>query len=141
LLGEIIQRVSGKSVREYSHENIFRPLGMRETGYLPREELKQRAAPTEQRDDKWIQGDVHDPRAYLLDGIAGHAGLFSTAEDLAVYAQMILNGGEYNGIRILSPQTVATMTRSYKILGGSRSTMEGAPPNSPVYLRGLGGDT
>src|SRR6185436_205269 len=55
LLGEIIQRISGKSVHEFSQENVFRPLGMRETGYLPAETLKRRAAPTEKRDDKWIQ--------------------------------------------------------------------------------------
>jgi uncharacterized protein YbbC (DUF1343 family) len=105
--------------------------------------LKKRAAPTEKRektDEKFIQGEVHDPRAYLLGGVAGHAGLFSTAEDLAVYAQMMLSGGEYNGTQILSPQTVATMTRGHKILGGARSTMEGAPPNPPIYLRGLGWD-
>jgi uncharacterized protein YbbC (DUF1343 family) len=143
LLGEIIRRISGKSVHEFSHENIFQPLGMTETGYLPNEALKKRAAPTEKReksDEKYIQGEVHDPRAYLLGGIAGHAGLFSTAEDLAVYAQMMLGGGEYNGARILAPQTVATMTRGYKILGGTRSTMEGVPPSPPVYLRGLGWD-
>ena len=140
LLGEIVRRVTGKSVHEFSQDNIFQPLGMHETGYLPNEKLKARAAPTEERDEKWIQGDVHDPRAHLLGGVAGHAGLFSTAEDLATYAQMMLGGGEYNGVRILAPQTVAAMTRSYKILGGSRSTMEGAPPNPPVYLRGLGWD-
>jgi uncharacterized protein YbbC (DUF1343 family)/CubicO group peptidase (beta-lactamase class C family) len=140
LLGEVIRRISGKDVHEFSQENIFRPLGMRETGYLPREELKRRAAPTEQRDGKWIQGEVHDPRAYLLGGVAGHAGLFSTAEDLAIYAQMMLGGGQYNGVRIPAPQTVATMTRGYKLLGGARSTMEGMPPNPPVYLRGLGWD-
>jgi uncharacterized protein YbbC (DUF1343 family)/CubicO group peptidase (beta-lactamase class C family) len=140
LLGEIVRRITGNDVHDFSHENIFQPLGMRETGYLPREELKQRTAPTEQRDGKWIQGDVHDPRAYLLGGVAGHAGLFSTAEDLAIYAQMMLNGGNYNGVQILSPQTVATMTRGYKLLGGARSTMEGVPPNPPNYLRGLGWD-
>jgi uncharacterized protein YbbC (DUF1343 family)/CubicO group peptidase (beta-lactamase class C family) len=142
-LGEIIRRISGKSVHEFSRENIFKPLGMTETGYVPLDSLKKRAAPTEKReksDEKYIQGDVHDPRAFLLDGIAGHAGLFSTAEDLAVYAQMMLSGGEYNRTRVLAPQTVATMTRGYKILGGSRSTMEGMPPNPPVYLRGLGWD-
>lgn len=140
LLGEIIRRLSGKSVHEFSRDNIYKPLGMRETGYVPREELKARAAPTEQRDGKWIQGDVHDPRAFFLDGIAGHAGLFSTAEDLAVYAQMMIGGGAYNGIRILAPRTVAIMTQGYKLLGGSRSTMEGMPPNPPVYYRGLGWD-
>jgi uncharacterized protein YbbC (DUF1343 family)/CubicO group peptidase (beta-lactamase class C family) len=143
LLGEIIRRISGKSVHEFSRDNIYKPLGMAETGYVPPDSLKKRAAPTEKRektDDQYIRGEVHDPRAFLLEGIAGHAGLFSTAQDLAVYAQMMLNAGAYNGVRILSPQTVATMTRGYKILGGSRSTMEGAPPNPPVYLRGLGWD-
>jgi uncharacterized protein YbbC (DUF1343 family) len=140
LLGEIIHHVTGKSVHEFSQDNIFRPLGMNETGYLPNEKLKARAAPTEQRDGKWIQGEVHDPRAHLLGGVAGHAGLFSTAEDLAIYAQMMLGVGEYSGVRILAPRTVAAMTRGYKILGGSRSTMEGAPPNPPVFLRGLGWD-
>ena len=140
LLGEIIQRISGKSVHELSKLNIYQPLGMTETGYLPPDELKKRAAPTEQRDDQWIQGEVHDPRAHLLSGIAGHAGLFSTAQDLAIYAQMMIGGGHYNGTRILAPQTVATMTRGYKILGGARSTMEGVPPNPSVFLRGLGWD-
>ena len=140
LLGEIIRRVAGKSVHEFSQDNLFQPLGMHETGYLPREELKARSAPTEQRDGKWIQGEVHDPRAHLLSGIAGHAGLFSTAQDLAIYAQMMLGGGEYNGVQVLSPRTVAAMTRGYKILGGSRSTTEGAPANPPSYLRGLGWD-
>ncbi len=142
-LGEIVRRISGKSVHEFSQENIYKPLGMRETGYSPAEPLKKRAAPTEKRgkdDEKFIQGDVHDPRAFLLDGVAGHAGLFSTAEDLAVYAQMMLNSGEYNGTRVLAPQTVATMTRGYKILGGTRSTIEGVPANPPVYMRGLGWD-
>lgn len=140
LLGEIIRRVSGKTVHEFSQENIFQPLGMRETGYLPAEALKKRAAPTEQRDGQWIQGEVHDPRSYLLGGVAGHAGLFSTAQDLAIYAQMMIRGGEYGGVRILAPRTVATMTRGYKILGGSRNTMEGVPSNPPSYLRGLGWD-
>jgi uncharacterized protein YbbC (DUF1343 family)/CubicO group peptidase (beta-lactamase class C family) len=140
LLGEIIRRVSGKSVHEFSQENIFQPLGMRETGYVPREELKARSAPTEQREEKWIQGEVHDPRAFLLSGIAGHAGLFSTAQDLAIYAQMMIGGGEYNGVRILAPRTMAAMTQGYKIVGGSRNSMEGVPANPPVYLRGLGWD-
>jgi CubicO group peptidase (beta-lactamase class C family) len=140
LLGEIIRRVSGHSVHAFSQANIYQPLGMTETVYLPPEELRKRAAPTEQREGHWMQGEVHDPRAYKLGGVAGHAGLFSTAQNLAIYAQMMLGGGEYDGARILSPQTVATMTRGYKILGGNRSTMEGVPFNPPVYLRGLGWD-
>jgi uncharacterized protein YbbC (DUF1343 family)/CubicO group peptidase (beta-lactamase class C family) len=140
LLGELVRRVSGQSVHEFSRDNIFQPLGMNETGYLPREELKARAAPTEERDGRWMQGEVHDPRAHLLGGVAGHAGLFSTASDLAIYAQMMIQQGEFGGQRILAPRTVATMTRGYRLLGGSRSTMEGVPANPPVFLRGLGWD-
>lgn len=140
LLGEIVRRVSGQSVHEFSRDNVFQPLSMKETGYVPGEKLRKRAAPTEQREGKWIQGEVHDPRAHLLEGVAGHAGLFSTAEDLAVYAQMMIGGGEYGGVRVLAPRTVAAMTRGYKILGGQRSTMEGVPSNPPSYTRGLGWD-
>jgi uncharacterized protein YbbC (DUF1343 family)/CubicO group peptidase (beta-lactamase class C family) len=61
--------------------------------------------------DKWLRGDVHDPTSYRMGGVAGHAGLFSTADDLAIYCQMILNGGQYRGVRILAPLTVAEMTR------------------------------
>ncbi len=129
VLAKIIEKVSGKNVHEYSQENIFAPLGMNETGYNPREELKQRAAPTEKRDGQWMRGEVHDPRAYELDGIAGHAGLFSTAQDLAIYAQMMLGQGEFKQgelrqsdepVRILSPQTVRKMTATYRVSRGSR---------------------
>jgi uncharacterized protein YbbC (DUF1343 family)/CubicO group peptidase (beta-lactamase class C family) len=120
LLGDIVKRVSGLSVHEFSQQNVFGPLGMKDTGYVPRDELKARAAPTEQREDRWMQGEVHDPRAYKLDGIAGHAGLFSTADDLAVYATMMLNGGQYGDTRIFTPQTVALMTRPNKVSSGVR---------------------
>jgi uncharacterized protein YbbC (DUF1343 family) len=120
LLGEIIRRVCGKTVHEFSRDNIFQPLGMNETGYLPSEELRARAAPTEERDGQWMQGEVHDPRAFKLGGVAGHAGLFSTAEDLAIYAQMMLGAGEHNSIRILAPRTVALMTRAYPVAGNLR---------------------
>ncbi len=109
VLGELVQRVSGSSVHEFSRQHIFGPLGMSETGYLPDESLRQRAAATEQRDGRWMCGEVHDPRAYLLGGIAGHAGLFSTAEDLAVYGQMLLQGGQYGGVQ--SPASRARWLR------------------------------
>jgi uncharacterized protein YbbC (DUF1343 family) len=133
VLGELVRRVSGKDLHEFSRERIFRPLGMTDSGYLPDASLRCRAAPTEKRNaavggyglrtyppPRWIQGEVHDPRAYLLGGIAGHAGLFSTAEDLAVYAQMMLGGGQLGGVRILSQKTVAAMTRPYQVPGGFR---------------------
>ncbi len=121
VLGELIRRVSGKNVHEFSRENIFRPLGMNETGYLPGQSLRRRAAPTEKRDGAWIRGEVHDPRAYRLGGIAGHAGLFSTAEDLSVYARMMLGGGQFRGVRILARETLAEMIRPRHLpSGGAR---------------------
>lgn len=124
VLAKIVERVSGMNVNAFSHENIFAPLHMTETGYLPAEALKQRAAPTQQRDGKWMQGEVHDPRAYLLDGIAGHAGLFSTANDLAVYASMMLAGGSLTldgqAIEVLSPRTVELMTAPNRVSSGVR---------------------
>jgi uncharacterized protein YbbC (DUF1343 family)/CubicO group peptidase (beta-lactamase class C family) len=127
VLAELVKRVSGKPIDQFAAENIYRPLGMKDTGYNPAAALHARTAPTEKRGggrevpstgekdagaERWMRGEVHDPRAYLLGGVAGHAGLFSTADDLAIYCQMILNGGEYQGRRILSPLTVARMTQA-----------------------------
>lgn len=121
VLGALVQRLSGKDVHKFSQEHIFAPLGMTETGYVPPEALRNRAAPTEMRGDRWIQGEVHDPRAHRLDGIAGHAGLFSTASDLAVYAQMMLNRGTYGGVQVLSPRTVDVMTQPISVPSGLRA--------------------
>ena len=121
VLARIVEELTGQNIDEFSRENIFAPLGMTETGYRPEDSLKTRAATTEQREEQWIQGEVHDPRAYEMDGIAGHAGLFSTAQDLAVYAQMMLQSGEYAGVRILSPLSVAKMTEARDVSGNLRS--------------------
>jgi uncharacterized protein YbbC (DUF1343 family)/CubicO group peptidase (beta-lactamase class C family) len=125
VLAELVKRVSHKTIDEFAAENIFQPLGMKDTGFKPAESLKPRIAPTEKRaaaakvesagqqasgEERWMRGEVHDPRAYLLGGVAGHAGLFSTADDLAIYCQMILNRGEFQGQRILSPMGIARMT-------------------------------
>jgi uncharacterized protein YbbC (DUF1343 family)/CubicO group peptidase (beta-lactamase class C family) len=115
LLGEIVERVSGRPLNEFAKDHIFTPLGMNETTFRPEAKLKDRAAPTTFRDGKLIAGTVHDPRSAILGGVAGHAGLFSTVDDLAVYAQMILNGGEYNGRRILRPETVRRMTEPHEV--------------------------
>lgn len=120
VLAELVRRKTGKNVHEFSQENIFRPLEMNETGYLPRQELRDRAAVTERREERWMQGEVHDPRAYRMGGVAGHAGLFSTAQDLAVFAQMLLNGGEYQGKRILAATTLELMTKGYEVSSGVR---------------------
>jgi uncharacterized protein YbbC (DUF1343 family)/CubicO group peptidase (beta-lactamase class C family) len=130
VLAELVKRVSGKPVDQFATENIFRPLAMKDTGYKPDESLTPRIAPTEKRGEKWMRGEVHDPRAYLLGGVAGHAGLFSTADDLAIYCQMILNGGEFQGARILSPMGVARMTEA-RPTGGN--AVDGA-------ARGIGWD-
>lgn len=124
VLGKLVEYLSGKNVHEFSREMIFAPLGMLDTGYLPAEHLKSRAAPTEKRDDQWIQGEVHDPRAYLLGGVAGHAGLFSTAQDMAIYANMMLQEGELEvaGAKqsILAPATVRVMTAPNRVSSGIR---------------------
>jgi uncharacterized protein YbbC (DUF1343 family)/CubicO group peptidase (beta-lactamase class C family) len=117
VLGEIVHRVSGKNVDEFAAENIFEPLGMKETGYNPSSSLCERAATTEKVDGKWLCGTVHDPRAALLDGVAGHAGLFSTARDLAVYCDAMLRGtrpGDESA-GIMSRATEAEMLRPREI--------------------------
>jgi uncharacterized protein YbbC (DUF1343 family)/CubicO group peptidase (beta-lactamase class C family) len=127
-LGEVVHRVSGQTLDEFARKNIFAPLGMRETGFRPSVKLTSRIAPTEKRrgqmnylgdngenagaeGEQWLRGQVHDPTSFRMGGVAGHAGLFSTADDLAIYCQMILNGGAYRGVRILSAMGVAAMTR------------------------------
>lgn len=121
VLGRLIERLSGEPLDSFSRKHVFEPLGLRETGFKPGETLARRAAPTEQREGHWMQGEVHDPRSYLLGGVAGHAGLFSTADDIAVYAQMLLDGGAYQGKRILSPATVRLMTTRRPVPGGQRA--------------------
>ncbi len=109
-LCEIVKIVSGEDIKQFSHKNIFGPLGMKDSMFVPPEDLKKRCIVTTKRDGKWIQGDVHDPLAYLRGGISGNAGLFTTVDDYAKFAQMMLNKGEYKGVRILKPETVELMT-------------------------------
>lgn len=143
-LGEVVRRVSGTTLDLFARENIFLPLGMRDTGFRPSPKLLKRIAPTEKRRgqlsylgdssedagteaEKWLRGEVHDPTSYRMVGVAGHAGLFSTADDLARYCQMILGDGQFRGVRILSPLTVAEMTRPRLV-------------NDAGWTRGLGWD-
>jgi uncharacterized protein YbbC (DUF1343 family)/CubicO group peptidase (beta-lactamase class C family) len=129
LLGELVHRLSGSMVSDYARENIFQPLGMKETMYRPPASLLPRIAPTERVkvDAPPLRGVVHDPTARRMGGIAGHAGVFSTADDLSRFAQMILNGGELDGVRVLSPLTIQKFTEPQ------------SPPDQPI-LRGLGWD-
>lgn len=121
-LQHIVERVSGESLDSYAAEHIFRPLGMTDTGYLPDAGLAARCAPTVvDRDEGLLCGVVQDPLARrLCGGVSGNAGLFSTAEDLAVFVDMMLSGGEHCGVRILSPlavKAVATVPRGFEQFG------------------------
>jgi len=129
LLGELVRRLSGQMVSDYALRNIYLPLGMKETAFLPPAEWIPRIAPTERvpGNGPALRGVVDDPTARYMGGVAGHAGLFSTADDLARYAQMLLNGGELDGVRVFSPLTVRKFTEPQ------------TPPDQPV-LRGLGWD-
>jgi len=110
LLGEIVQRVSGRPLEQFVAAEIFRPLKMNETRYLPWASDRPRIAPTEREGTNWLRGVVHDPTARRMERVAGHAGLFTTATDLARFARMMLNYGELDGVRIFQPATVAEMT-------------------------------
>jgi CubicO group peptidase (beta-lactamase class C family)/lysophospholipase L1-like esterase len=111
-LQRIIETISKQSLKDFAAANIFNVLGMKHTGYQPEGESLARVAPTEkQPDGSVLRGIVHDPLARVMNGgISGNAGLFSDADDLAVLAATLLNGGIYNGKRILSPQGVKMMT-------------------------------
>jgi CubicO group peptidase (beta-lactamase class C family) len=111
VLGEIVRRVSGKSLDAFAADEIFGPLKLADTGFLPPPAWLPRIAPTEKIGREVLRGRVHDPKAQALGGVAGHAGVFSTAADMARFARMMLNGGELDGVRILKPETVRMMTR------------------------------
>jgi CubicO group peptidase (beta-lactamase class C family) len=110
LLGEIVQRVSHMPFQVFVQREIFQPLKMTGTGFLPPESELPCIAPTEVVDGRPWRGVVHDPTARHMGGVAGHAGLFTTAADLARYARMLLNLGELDGVRIFQPETVRLMT-------------------------------
>ena len=112
-LAHIVQKVSGQTIAEFAGLHIFRPLRMKHTFYNPPFEFKDKCVPTLVLEGKPLRGVVHDPLARLQGGVSGNAGLFSTADDLAVFCQMILNKGLYGGKRILSPLTVERMTEVY----------------------------
>ena len=118
MLGEIVQRTSGRLLDQFSRDEIFLPLGMKETGYNPSETLKPRIAPTQKEKEIMLRGVVHDPRARLLNGIAGHAGLFSTVDDLALYCAMILNA---SNSKVLSHASIRTMTQARAVPNGWRT--------------------
>jgi len=112
VLGWVIERISGQSLDQFTASRIFEPLGMDDTGWRPARALVPRIAPTEVTPPRGypVRGEVADESAFALGGIAGHAGLFGTATDLSVFAQMMINGGEYEGTRIVKEETVRLFT-------------------------------
>lgn len=125
LMAQVASRVAGTSFDRYVTERVFRPLGMRETGWRPARSLRARIAPTEV--DPWrqrhLRGEVHDENAFALGGISGHAGLFSTATDLSLLARAYLGRGVLDGVRVFDEATVTRFT---------------AQPDSPLSNRALG---
>lgn len=118
VLGELVAAVSGRSLSAFAAAELFAPLRMLETGFCPAAELCARAAPTEQRDGRWLQGQVHDPRAAKMGGVAGHAGLFGSAADVSRFVRMLLRGGELDGVRVFAPATVERMLHPLALPGG-----------------------
>jgi serine-type D-Ala-D-Ala carboxypeptidase len=146
LLGEILERTAGQPFEVLVSTRVLGPLGMRDTRFRPPVELRPRVAPTEF--DPWrgrmIQGEVHDENAFALGGIAPHAGLFGTAGDLARLAQMLLNGGIFEGRRVVSSETVALFTRragipnSDRALGWDTKSAEGSSAGTLFSPRSFG---
>jgi uncharacterized protein YbbC (DUF1343 family) len=129
LLGEIIRRVTGRDLPDYVTENVFLPLGMKETMFRPPASLRGRVAPTEQEEGMTepLRGVVHDPTTRFMGGVAGHAGMFTTAADLGRFAEMMLTEGICSGGRLFQPETI-------------RLFRQPASPYGHVASRGLGWD-
>jgi CubicO group peptidase (beta-lactamase class C family) len=113
MLGFVVEAVAGERMDTFLDRTVFKPIGMEDTFFTPADSLKQRIAPTEVAPPRGypLRGEVHDENAYALGGVAGHAGLFSTAKDLAIFAQMMLNGGTYEGTRVISDSAIQLFTR------------------------------
>jgi CubicO group peptidase (beta-lactamase class C family) len=113
VLGFAIEAIAGQGLDTFLNERVFTPLGMNDTHFRPSDSERDRIAPTEVSSPRGypLRGEVHDENAWALGGVAGHAGLFSTAADLSLFAQMMLNGGTYAGVRIVSDSAVARFTR------------------------------
>jgi uncharacterized protein YbbC (DUF1343 family)/CubicO group peptidase (beta-lactamase class C family) len=137
LLGEVVESVTSMSLDAFASSQLFSPLGMRDTAFRPAPGDALRCAPTELREDVLIRGVVDDPRAFRLGGVAGHAGVFSTAEDLARFAQMLLAGGALGEARVLSSATVGTFTTP-RAAGGAMRTPGFDAQSSYALGRGRG---
>jgi CubicO group peptidase (beta-lactamase class C family) len=135
VLGELVARTSGEPLDGYLRRHVFDPLGMRDTGFDPPLSERDRIAPTDRQDGQLRWGEVQDPTAYRMGGIAGHAGLFSTASDLSRLATMLLNEGSLGDHEILAPKSVKLMTEAHVLPGGVQRTL-GWDVSSP-YSAGM----
>ncbi|TQM78843.1 CubicO group peptidase (beta-lactamase class C family) [Saccharothrix saharensis] len=136
VVGKVLERVTGRSLPDLVAAEVTGPLGLRDTGYNPPAELRPRIAPTQYVGGTrgLIWGQVHDSTSWYLGGTAGHAGVFSTARDLAVFAQMLLNGGRYGDRRVLREDSVRAMTTNWNtaIPGADRGL--GLDVNKPAFM-------
>lgn len=133
LLGEIVERLTGQKLDVFARQQIFAPLGIASSLFNPAPELRARIAPTEDDADvrkRLLQGEVDDANAWAMGGVAGHAGLFSTADDLAAFAQMVLNGGIYAHHRLLTRAVIGQFT-ARQALGGSARALGWDVPTEP----------
>jgi beta-N-acetylhexosaminidase len=124
LMAEIIERLTGRTLDDLARSFVFSPLGMKDTMYRPPKKLWPEIAPTEIDNNlrhRLVQGEVHDENAFAIGGVSGHAGVFSTAPDLAAFCQMLLNGGVYAHEKILRRATVAQFTAPQQLSGGTRT--------------------
>jgi beta-glucosidase-like glycosyl hydrolase/CubicO group peptidase (beta-lactamase class C family) len=124
LMAEIIERLTGRKLDDLASSYVFLPLAMKDTMYRPPKKLWPTIAPTEIDNNlrhRLVQGEVHDENAFAIGGVSGHAGVFSTAPDLAEFCQMLLNGGVYAHQRILRRSTIAQFTTPQQLSGGTRT--------------------
>ena len=124
LMATIVERLTGRTLDDLAKTYIFSPLGMKDTTYKPDKKLWPWIAPTEFDKNlrhRLVQGEVHDENAFTMGGVSGHAGVFSTAPDLAAFCQMLLNGGVYAHRRILKRATIAQFTTPQQLSNGTRT--------------------
>ncbi|MCF7805583.1 MAG: serine hydrolase [Candidatus Marinimicrobia bacterium] len=139
LLGEILEKLGRAPLDELASRQIFRPLGMENTEFEPNRNIWDMIAPTEYDStyrERMIQGEVHDRNTAFLGGVAGHAGLFSTIDDLGRYAQMLLSNGYYNGRKYFSSATIDTFTARQNIVHGSSRALGWDTPSRHGSLFG-----
>ena len=135
LLGELVRRVSGERLDQFMHKRFYQPMGMKDTAFHPPADWKSRIAPTEMLGSGMLRGIVHDGNARMLGGVAGHAGLFSTADDLARFCRMLVRGGDLDGRRYLQESSIKAMLVPHQI---GETTRGLGWDMSSAYSRALG---